>query len=76
MPRIARLDTPSLLHHVKLRGIECRKIFNDDKEREGIIDCWIFTRKVAITPAAVSSPVKRGEKTAREGDYRLETRDN
>ena len=34
MPRIARLDTPGLLHHVMIRGIERRKIFNDDKDRD------------------------------------------
>jgi putative transposase len=38
MPRIARLDTPGLLHHVMIRGIERRKIFNDDKDREGLIE--------------------------------------
>jgi hypothetical protein len=34
MPRIARLDTPGLLHHVMIRGIERRKIFQEDKDRE------------------------------------------
>ncbi len=38
MPRIARIDTPGLLHHVMLRGIERRKIFNDDKDRENFIE--------------------------------------
>jgi putative transposase len=38
MPRIARLDSPGLLHHVMIRGIERRKIFNDDKDREYFID--------------------------------------
>ncbi len=38
MPRIARLDTPGLLHHVMIRGIERRNIFNDDKDRENLID--------------------------------------
>ena len=38
MPRIARLDTPGLLHHIMIRGIERRKIFNDDKDRENIIE--------------------------------------
>ena len=32
MLEIARLDTPGLLHHVMIRGIERRKIFNNDKE--------------------------------------------
>jgi len=38
MPRIARLDTPGLLNHVIIRGIERRKIFNDDKDRENLIE--------------------------------------
>ena len=37
MPRIARLDTPGLLHHVMIRGIERRKIFKDDKDRENLL---------------------------------------
>jgi len=38
MPRIARIDTPGLLHHVMIRGIERRKIFNDDKDRKDFIE--------------------------------------
>ncbi len=38
MPRTARLDTPGLLHHIMIRGIERRRIFNDDKDRENIIE--------------------------------------
>jgi putative transposase len=38
MPRVARLDTPGLLHHVMIRAIERRKIFNDDKDRENFIE--------------------------------------
>ena len=38
MPRIARIDTPGLLHHIIIRGIERRKIFNDDKDRENFIE--------------------------------------
>jgi putative transposase len=38
MPRVARLDTPGLLHHVMIRGIERRKIFNDDKDRQNFIE--------------------------------------
>jgi putative transposase len=38
MPRIARLDTPGLLHHIMIRGIERRKIFWDDDDRENFIE--------------------------------------
>ena len=33
MPRTARIDAPGLLHHVRVRGIERRKIFIDDADR-------------------------------------------
>ncbi len=42
MPRIARLDTPGLLHHVMIRGIERRKIFFDDQDRENLIERLSF----------------------------------
>jgi len=38
MPRTARLDTPGLLHHVMIRGIERRKIFTDDVDRKDFIE--------------------------------------
>ncbi|MGM0426756.1 MAG: transposase [Thermodesulfobacteriota bacterium] len=38
MPRVARLDTPGLLHHVMIRGIERRKIFRGDVGREDFIE--------------------------------------
>jgi REP element-mobilizing transposase RayT len=38
MPRLARLDAPGVLHHIIIRGIERRKIFRDDKDRDGFID--------------------------------------
>ena len=38
MPRMSRLDTPGLLHHIIIRGIERRKIFNDNKDREDFIN--------------------------------------
>ena len=38
MPRTARLATPGLLHHVMIRGIEPRKIFTDDVDREDFIE--------------------------------------
>jgi len=33
MPEQQDLDTPGLLHHIMIRGIGRRKIFNDDKDR-------------------------------------------
>jgi len=38
MPRNARIDAPSALHHIIVRGIERRKIFNDDVGRINFLD--------------------------------------
>jgi putative transposase len=38
MPRLARLDAPGVLHHIIIRGIEQRKIFWDNKDRDNLLD--------------------------------------
>ncbi|NQT55711.1 MAG: transposase [Desulfobacteraceae bacterium] len=38
MPRLARLDSPGVLHHIIIRGIERRKIFRDDKDRDNLLE--------------------------------------
>jgi len=38
MPRLARLDAPGVLHHIIIRGIERRKIFRDDRDKDNLID--------------------------------------
>ena len=38
MPRQARLDAPGTLHHVIVRGIEKRRIVDDDKDRKRFLD--------------------------------------
>ncbi len=37
MPRTARLDAPGVLHHVMARGIENKKIFINDQDREDFL---------------------------------------
>ena len=37
MPRKARLDAPGALHHIMVRGIERRKIFRDDSDRDDFL---------------------------------------
>jgi REP element-mobilizing transposase RayT len=37
MPRQARLDAPGTLHHVIVRGIEKRRIFEDDDDRNAFV---------------------------------------
>jgi putative transposase len=38
MPRKSRIDAPGALHHVIIRGIERRKIFRSDYDRNNFID--------------------------------------
>ena len=38
MPRNARLDSPGVLHRVMIRGIERRKIFRDNEDRDNLLD--------------------------------------
>jgi putative transposase len=38
MPRLARLDSPGTLHHVMIRGIEKRRIVDDDQDRRDWVD--------------------------------------
>ena len=38
MPRLARLDAPGVCHHIIIRGIERRKIFRDNGDRENFLE--------------------------------------
>jgi REP element-mobilizing transposase RayT len=38
MPRKSRIDAPGALHHIIARGIERRKIFQDDHDHNNFID--------------------------------------
>jgi REP element-mobilizing transposase RayT len=38
MPRLARLDAPGVIHHIIIRGIERRKTFRDNRDRENYLD--------------------------------------
>ena len=51
MPRRARLDAPGTLHHVIVRGIEKRRIVNDDADRKDFAQC--LGELPASTKAAV-----------------------
>ncbi len=39
MPRKARIDAAGALHHIIVRGIERRRIFSDDQDRDNFVDC-------------------------------------
>jgi REP element-mobilizing transposase RayT len=38
MPRKARIVAPGALHHIICRGIERRKIYEDDADRDNFLD--------------------------------------
>ena len=38
MPRLDRLDAPGVFHHIIIRGIERRKIFRDNRDRENLLE--------------------------------------
>ncbi|NIS78970.1 MAG: transposase [Anaerolineales bacterium] len=38
MPRKSRIDAPGALHHIIARGIERRKIFHDNRDRDGFLE--------------------------------------
>jgi len=50
MPRKARIDAPGALHHIIVRGIERRKIFLDDTDRNSFLDRLGATLKNTTTP--------------------------
>jgi len=37
MPRLARLDSPGVLHHVIIRGIERRRVFRESKDQDDFL---------------------------------------
>jgi REP element-mobilizing transposase RayT len=38
MPRKARIDAAGALHHIIVRGIERRRIFSDDQDRDNFVE--------------------------------------
>jgi putative transposase len=50
MPRKARIDAPGALHHIIIRGIEQRKIFYDDPDRNN------FLKRLDVVLTETSTP--------------------
>ncbi len=50
MPRKARIDAPGALHHIIVRGIEKRKIFEDNKDRNQFVKRLANNLTVTETP--------------------------
>ena len=53
MPRKARIDAPGALHHIIVRGIERRKIFYDDPDRNN------FLERLGVILTETSTPLFR-----------------
>lgn len=50
MPRRSRIDAPGALHHIIFRGIERRKIFRDDADRDRFLNRFGNVLKDTLTP--------------------------
>ena len=74
MPRLARLDAPGVLHHVIIRGIERRKIFNDNKDKDNFLDrLGTLLPETKITCYAWALLSNHGHFLFRTGDTPLST---
>jgi hypothetical protein len=65
MPRKARIDAPGALQHIIARGIERRKTFIDDTDRDD------FLTRLGVSPATISQSSMRGSRIAAEKGLRL-----
>ncbi|MBW1815211.1 MAG: hypothetical protein JRJ39_16620 [Deltaproteobacteria bacterium] len=62
MPRQLRIDALGALHHVMIRGIERREIFQDDKDLESFHGRLASVAKeLGNSPSAVSKSIGRGQ---------------
>ena len=59
--RQARIDAPGALHHIVIRGIERRGIFQDDEDRKDFLE-RLSGLLQEVDRSAVSRPVQRVEK--------------
>ena len=50
MPRQARIHVPYALHHIIIRGIEWKRIFEDDKDREDFLERLSGLVEETMTP--------------------------
>jgi putative transposase len=50
MPRQARIDAPGALHHIVIRGIERKGIFEDDKDRQDFLERLSALLREMVTP--------------------------
>ena len=70
MPRKARIDMSGALHHLMIRGIERRKIFRDDQDRDNLLDrlgkilvetktpCYAWVRELGMRETEIARGLK------------------
>ncbi len=66
MPRQSRIDAPGALHHVMIRGIERREIFQDDKDRDSFLDRLSGILLESSTPCYAWSLLSTSASVAKE----------
>jgi len=74
MPRLARLDAPGVLHHIMISGIERRKIFKDNLNKDNFLDrLGTLLPKTRITCYAWALLSNHAHFLFRTGDIPLST---
>ena len=85
MPRKARIDALGALHHVNVRGIERRKIFRSDYDRQNILnrfgeliletqtDCFAWAhRKLGMTTIEIGKKLNLSQSAVSRSSLRGE----
>ena len=84
MRRKSRIDAPDALHHIIARGIDRKRIFDDDADRDNFLDrlenilsetqtacfAWV-AKKLKVSQPAVSMAVRRGGHLINRNSYTL-----
>jgi hypothetical protein len=71
MPRKSRIDAAGALHHIIARGIDRRKIIQDDNDRNNFLERLGGILTETQTRCYGGQLVQRGEKIAREFNFSL-----
>jgi len=87
MPREAGVDGPGALHHISVRGIECRKIFREDFDCRGVLKrvgkyartvaarsvlCYWANRELGISTVELARRLQLAQSTATQSVARGE----
>jgi putative transposase len=63
MPRQARIAAAGALHHIVIRGIERRGIFEDDTDREDFLERLSGLLQATVTPCYDPDPASKSNKS-------------